>query len=149
MMNGETRILFTIVYGSLMEYWKSLFNEQNIDMDLKTQSDLRKKAEHSASVYWAGTHTSKKKDYPLKDYPHNSRPEGFFRKLKLKVRELVDLLRRLTENLFGVVELVFVTLTYVLLLLLLAIANLVETLVRVLNLGLLMFLPSNRPKGRS
>ena len=149
MMNGKIQILFMTVYGFLTVCWKNLFKEQKEKLASQTQLDLQKKEERSASEYWAGTHTSKKKDYPLKGYPHNLKQERFFHKLKLKVRGLVDLLRRLMENLFGVVELVFVTLTYVLLLLLLAIANLVETCHQVLSRGLLMFLPSNRQKERS
>ncbi len=67
MKSGRIQTLYTMLFGSWMEYLKSLYRKRKARLALQIQLDQRKKVERLALEYWAGTRTSKKTEYPSRD----------------------------------------------------------------------------------
>ena len=127
MMNGKELTLYTTPRGFLMALWRNLFKEQKDLEVLKMPFVLLQKDEHLGWVYLDGTPISKKKVFLLKVCLLSLKLGKYFRKLKSKANELVEILLRFMVNLCGALALACVILTYALLLPLLVIQSLVET----------------------
>ena len=149
MKNGKVVTLYTTPYGFWMALWRNLFKEQKDLEVLKMPFVLLRKDEHSGWVYWDGTPISKKKLFLLKVSLLSLRLGKYFRKLKLKVKELQEILLKFMVNLCGVLALVIVILICGLLLPLFLIVSLAAMFLRVLNRGLQMYLRSRVRRGLS
>src|SRR6056300_226516 len=146
-MNGKIRILFTTLYGSLMEYSKSLYRKLKVRSALKMLYVQLKKVEPLVLAYLDGTRIFKKKEYRLKDYFLSMKQEKYSHRLRLNQRERAWIWLNILVSLCGVLVRACVTLIFALSLLLLAIVSCLVTLAPALSLGLLIFLLSSLLKG--
>ena len=140
MKNGKVLTLFTTVYTSLMESWKNLYSELKAYEASRIQYEQLQKVERLDWEYWDGILISRKKDYLSRGFYLSLKLGRFLVRLKLKVKELLEILLKYTVNLCGVLVLVCVILISALSLPLLVIRSLAGMFRRVLNLGPLMYL---------
>src|SRR5210317_1703515 len=149
MKNGKVLTLYTTPLGFLMGLWRNLFKEPKDLGVLKMPFVLLQKDEHLGWVYWDGTPTSKKRAFLSRVCWLSLKLGKYFRKLKLKVKELLWTLLKFMVNLFGALVLVIVTPILGLLLLLCLIVSLAVMLVLALSLGPLMFSRNKARRVRS
>ena len=123
MTNGKTLILFMTPRSFLTVLWKNLFKERKDYADSRILYDLHRRGEHWDWVSSDGIHISKKRVFLSKVYYLSLKLGKSFRRSKLKVKELPEILLKFMVSLCGVLVLVIATLTSVLLLPLLAIVS--------------------------
>ncbi len=148
MKNGKVQILYTTPLGFLMALWRNLFKDQKDLEVLKMRFVVLQKEEHLGWVYLDGTRISKKMECLLKVYLLSLKLGKYFRKLKLKVKELPEILLKFMASLCGVLVLACAILTFALLLPLYLIVSFRVMYLRVLSRGRQTYSQSNLLKER-